>query len=76
MRRLNNEATKKVSTMVIRLDEKQFFIEITTLANVVVRRTVDWKFITSSSDVMVELMTKKILLLYVKGVMTEFMLVL
>lgn len=76
MRRLNTEATKKVSTMVIRLDEKQFFIEITTLANVVVRRTVDWKFITSSSDVMVELMTKKILLLYVKGVMTEFMLVL
>lgn len=69
-------ATRKVSTMATLQDEKQSFIGITTPASVVVRRTVDWKFTTLNSEAMVEQMMKRILLLYVKNVMMEFMLVL
>ena len=62
--------------MAMQMLENTLWLEITTLVSVVVKRIVDWKFTTLNLEVMVELMMKKILLLYVRSAMTEFMLAL
>ena len=62
--------------MVIHREGVLFFTGITTPVSVVVRRIVGWKSITLNSGAMVEQMMKRILLLYVRIAIKEFMLVL